>query len=110
MSDDARHSCDTCHVSFHRKTDYNRHLRTAKHGKLMQGIPSYKCDNCAFTTANTYEWNRHLNTAKHKRRSTLVDSGKDDYVTIISKLIDENRDMRVFITDELQKLMNVIGK
>ena len=102
MSEDT--VCDTCNISFCRKADYNRHLNTAKHMKLLHGIQSMVCEHCSFTTANTYEWNRHLNTAKHKKRSTLVDSGKNDYISVINKLVDENRDMRIFLMDEFRKL------
>ena len=53
-----KYICEKCDFKSSNKTDYNRHLLTAKH--------KYYCENCDYRCKNKFNFNKHLLTEKHK--------------------------------------------
>lgn len=67
------HLCEICGYSTNNKSNYNKHLRSAKHinktNPRKKTYVSYKCDVCDYNTDDKTKWNRHIKTKKHRERS-----------------------------------------
>ena len=68
------HLCEMCGYSTNNKSNYNKHLRSAKHinksNPRKKTYVSYNCDVCDFNTDDKTKWNRHIKTKKHRERSS----------------------------------------
>jgi len=70
--------CSICNYLTCRKSQYERHLSTAKHknqqisSKKVQGTTvSFCCKLCNYITSRKSQYERHLSTAKHKNQQNL---------------------------------------
>ena len=71
-----KYVCDCCNYESVRKSQFNRHIMTAKHISLTQlteKVPKssdkYTCEICRYETARKSQYKRHLETTKHKALS-----------------------------------------
>jgi len=66
------YECIKCQYITGNKTDYEKHLMTSKHKKLLklsknpQKIAMYSCEKCDYFTDNKTNYEKHLTTGKHK--------------------------------------------
>jgi hypothetical protein len=63
--------CTTCDYKSCKRSEYDKHLLTAKHKKMTEKvaekISNITCDICNYTTSKITDYNKHLLTAKHKK-------------------------------------------
>ena len=157
--------CKTCNVKCRYKSDYERHLSTAKHRRgnfsdvsTSKTLDEYTCEKCNYTCSKLSLWKKHVNTKKHlgnfsdvssrnvslpdekyeckfctktygnyssfwshqklcseKSRDTISDTiipkSKDtDYVSLISSLIDENKELRNFVIEQSKDTKQLLDK
>jgi hypothetical protein len=73
-----KYKCELCDVLCSQKSDYDRHLLTRKHRKLMEdnekarkngekSASSFKCESCDVICIKKSDFDRHLLTQKHQR-------------------------------------------
>jgi hypothetical protein len=66
------YECIKCQYITGNKTDYEKHLMTAKHKKLLKSqknaekVAKYSCKKCDYFTCNKTNYEKHLTTEKHK--------------------------------------------
>jgi len=62
--------CNECDFRCCKRSDYERHLNTAKHKMVLVNTPKnafkFICNECDFRCCKRSDYERHLNTAKHK--------------------------------------------
>jgi hypothetical protein len=68
--------CDKCNFICRKKSDWDRHIKTAKH-LLQKTSDKHECEKCNYYTTNLYDWNRHVKTKRH-----LNDSNQKTYECI----------------------------
>ena len=63
--------CVGCQYNATRKSQYERHILTAKHNRMTNGVikdkKKYECKLCKFITTHSNKYVDHLETAKHIR-------------------------------------------
>jgi len=69
-----KRTCEICNYTTSRKTDYDRHMASLKHGnrtKLRQKIAQfYTCEFCYYNTSKKVDYDKHLLTPKHIHRTS----------------------------------------
>ena len=125
------YSCVDCAVKCKRQCDFQRHVATTKHIRNTTLSTQYDCSYCDYSTVLTSDWNKHLNTKKHTNREaglckslvcatcdtrcrsvrahrihkqTCEQNNVVPYADIITKLIEENKEMRSFLVEEFRKI------
>ena len=67
-----KYICTTCNYNSDNKSNYEKHLLTAKHISLINNTKKvtvkYICEICNYTSSNKRSYNIHLTTTKHKKR------------------------------------------
>jgi hypothetical protein len=72
------YNCETCDVICSKMSDYERHLLTRKHRRIIEdnekarkngekSAPFFKCESCDVICSRKSEYDRHLLTQKHRR-------------------------------------------
>jgi len=76
------YACQKCAFICSKKSDWIRHVSTAKHIILTcitpDYTPDYACQKCAFICSKKSDWIRHVSTAKHMRL-TITQNYAPDY-------------------------------
>jgi len=69
--------CEICQQLCSRRSDYDRHLLTAKHKtrtildvKVAGNCVIYDCSLCNYNTMKLCDWNKHIKTKKHLQWAT----------------------------------------
>jgi ribosomal protein S15P/S13E len=66
--------CIGCSYNTSQRSQYDRHLMTAKHLRMQDGFEKgkkkYECKVCNFNTSHSNKYIAHLTTAKHTRMQT----------------------------------------
>ena len=93
----AKNNCELCHYITDNITDYNKHLSTAKHTRMITENDKspkntkYNCELCQYITDNIKDYRRHLTTAKHHRITMNNDkSPKNTKIIHNSKVISHH--------------------
>ena len=75
----AKYVCELCDFSTSYKQNYNKHLSTAKHRKVLFGnkkvLGEFYCDVCDYTAVTKQNFEKHLATVLHletKKYSHLI--------------------------------------
>ena len=73
--------CDICCYETVRKSDYDKHILTAKHKMALNGNEKYakcstvyRCDLCCYETVRKTNYDKHKMTAKHKLEMSIQES------------------------------------
>jgi len=95
-------SCDSCDYKCCNRTDYNRHLATRKH-KTMTNIDAKTVEKqyCCTKCNKSYKHRQGLFT--HKKTcavNDVVDVSSNNYMTIISQLLNQNNELKNFIMEQ----------
>lgn len=77
-------NCELCHYTCSKKSDWIKHISTAKHThrtNVLNNIKplsttNHECQLCDYKCIKMSEWNRHLATAKHKIRTNVLKGSK----------------------------------
>ena len=110
------YSCKICHYNTSKKSDYDKHIMTAKHKLLTSSnefISKYSCDIC------NKKYNSRVGLWSHKKKCTnkinIIETNKDqnDYNKgFIINIIKENQEIKNLLIEqnkqvlELQKQQN----
>ena len=120
--------CEECNVRCVKQSDWNRHIKTAKHLSIGTQSEQFDCSYCNYSTVNKKDWKKHLNTKKHNERNekkyncSTCDREFNNYKTcwahkqkcssktndknIIDKLISENQELRSFFVQEIRNIIS----
>ena len=73
--------CDICCYDSVRKSDYDKHILTAKHKTALNGNEKYakcstvyRCEICCYKTVRKTNYDKHKMTAKHKLEMSIQES------------------------------------
>ena len=61
------YTCKECDYTTTRKANYERHLKSNRHLKIVKPAKLYKCEQCNYQTKDCSNWRRHKNSSKHKK-------------------------------------------
>ena len=80
-----KYSCNFCHYTTSKKTNYDKHLFTRKHKEIVQNgkkvADKYYCMYCDYKTSKKTNYDKHLTTRKHfEIQKIQVDSRNKNYV------------------------------
>lgn len=67
--------CSKCDYSCSKESNYNKHLETKKHQRLLHNVATvkmYKCSTCDYSCSKLFNYNKHLDTKKHKELQNLA--------------------------------------
>ena len=68
--------CSLCDYSTTRPSQYDRHVSTAKHARMLnedqKGPKKFQCMDCDYTTSHFAKYKRHLTTAKHTKLQEIL--------------------------------------
>ena len=120
--------CEECSVQCTKQSDWDRHIKTAKHLSIGTQAEQFDCSYCDYSTDNKKDWRKHLNTKKHNERDekkyecSTCDRVFNNYKTcwahkqkcsskandqnVIDKLISENQELRSFFVQEIRNIMS----
>lgn len=64
---DNKNECKQCNLTFKRKGDLNKHLKTKSHieGNKIHGIYKYVCNTCPLSSNNRLNFAKHLKSEDH---------------------------------------------
>jgi len=104
--------CENCKYTCSKKSDFDKHLSTRKHEKLMnvnnkliEKSPYYNCSQC------NKEYKSNVGLWKHKKKCNIDENIKLSDLTLLEKIYNENIDFKNIILElvksntELQKQM-----
>ena len=104
--------CENCKYKCSKKSDFDKHLSTRKHEKLMnvnnkliEKSPYYNCSQC------NKEYKSNVGLWKHKKKCNIDENIKLSELTLLEKIYNENIDFKNIILElvksntELQKQM-----
>ena len=109
-------SCDYCDYKCCNRADYNRHLTTRKHeimtsSDAKNAEKQYCCPKCN----KSYKHRQGLFT--HKKTcavNDIVDASSNNYMTIISQLLNQNNELKNFILEQAsehkKETMEIVNK
>ena len=70
--------CVTCDYKSCKRSEYDKHLLTAKHKKMTEKVSETvsenSCECCNYSTCKIADYNKHLLTAKHKKMTNATES------------------------------------
>ena len=120
--------CEECSVQCTKQSDWDRHIKTAKHLSIGAQSEQLDCSYCDYSTDNKKDWKKHLNTKKHNERdekkyecstcSRVFNnyktcwahkqkcSSKANDQNVIDKLISENQELRSFFVQEIRNIIS----
>jgi len=61
------YTCEKCDFECSKKSDWMRHLSTAKHLKVAEVLTVYACNLCNYKSVRKCDYDKHLLTRKHKK-------------------------------------------
>ena len=105
------YNCETCDYFTSSKSDYNKHLNTAKHKRVTSGdvndLKSHKC-SCG------KDFKHRQGLWKHKKNCTSENaSTNDDKYDMLSNtimiLVNENREFKQLLVEQNAKMMEMAG-
>ena len=124
------YNCECCQFITDNKTNFNKHMMTAKHKNLQilqenarnlaKSCLAYTCDGCQFITDNKTNFNKHMMTAKHKNLQILQEKSNNfgyaceccdfitDNKTKFNKHMLNSKHKNVVDDDKNQKLYDII--
>ena len=121
------YTCDNCHYKTLNKFDYNRHLHTSKHNKMMNtNIYNNICDNnnkiiynCICGKSYKYQsgyckhknkclYSEIVNNKKINKKDYNNQETKEDYKELVIKLITDNQEFKREMFKENQELRKQI--
>ena len=77
--------CESCDYITSKRSDYDKHILTAKHKKKQLLLKNekklsqkYLCEPCDYNTSNKTNYYKHILTAKHKKQENLSNVAKLD--------------------------------
>jgi hypothetical protein len=105
-------TCETCDFKCYKRGDYNRHILTPKHKRLIIPINDYtvSTSNASITSVKEFSCEcgknyKHVTSLyKHKKKCKKVNNG--DYTELLLTLINENKELRKMMVDLLPKIGN----
>jgi transposase-like protein len=97
-----RFYCDTCDYKCCNKNDYARHLATRKHEMMTRSDAKsaekpYCCPDCNKSYKHRQGLFTHRKTCKPNK---VTDASSNDYMTIISQLLNQNNELKNFIIEQ----------
>jgi hypothetical protein len=118
-----KYSCTFCDYYSDNKSNYEKHLLTAKHICLMNNTKKvaivFNCDSCDYTTSRKPDYKKHLTTAKHKSCKSckktsikvatieLENSTKDLNMTSVMCLIKENQEFKNMMIEQQKQVLDI---
>ena len=113
--------CNLCDYSTCRKSQYERHLNTAKHQMMTKNDDSnvkvhnkkiYMCNNCEKTFKHRQGlWKHKKSCVKDNTPETNKEEEEEEknnkYETLIMLLVKENQDFKQLIIDQNKKMMEM---
>ena len=108
--------CEDCSYFTGNKSDYNKHLTTAKHKRITSNdenvIKSHICQ-CGKEfkyRQGLWKHRKNCNQTSSQERTVNQDTDKDDkYEMIIQVLMKENQEFKQLIIDQNAKMMEMAG-
>ncbi len=97
-----QHDCSYCDYSTMLTSDWNKHLNTKKHVNREAGLcKSIVCDVCDTRCRSVRAHRIHKQTCE---QNNVMPIPTPPYADIITKLIEENKEMRSFLVEEFRKI------
>jgi hypothetical protein len=104
-SSGAKYICELCNYNTVRKSQYERHMNTAKHKKIQNDTKkTYKC-----ICGNEYKY--HSGYYRHKKKCSVINNEKEsinkdiEYKDVIIKLINENSSLQELLIKQQDQFM-----
>ena len=114
-----KYMCLKCDYNTDNKSNYEKHLSTAKHrhcNKVLDKIAiQFCCNDCHYTTSRKSDYVKHLTTAKHKvlescKKVALTEfetQKKELNTTVVMDLIKENQEFKNMLLDQLKHMLKI---
>ena len=112
-----KYYCEFCDHYSNSKFNFERHNLTNRHNKLKndykiiineEGKKVFIKNNNTFECKCGKRYNHQTNLIRHKKTNCkindIVDDNKIDYNLIITKLLNENKEMRKTISELVEKI------
>ena len=80
--------CKPCEYKTNKISNYNRHLQTDKHNRLVNNPKQFKCDICCYKSERYYNYERHLEIHKHKE--IINKNNNIEIFNVIKELLNLN--------------------
>ena len=104
------HICSHCNYVTKKMSEFNKHINTVKHkeninvNQTLENVEKYNCKHCE------KEYSKKNSCAKHEKKCSLQNSVIEpeqkhqelSYSDIIHRLIQENQELRSFMTEQSQ--------
>ena len=103
-----KYTCDHCNYVTKKISEFNKHINTLKHKEninpTLDNLPKYNCKHCE------KEYNKKNSCTKHEKNCILKNSVIEpalpiqelSYSDVINRLIQENQELRSFMTEQNQ--------
>ena len=111
------YNCDHCNFFTKKLSAFNKHINTLKHKNninlinTLENLPKYNCDYCNKKYSNKNSCIKHEqicilnNSTQNKVIPTSEIPNNND---IINRLIQENQELRIFMTEQSKEFMKTI--
>ena len=111
-----KYLCFDCDYASDNKTNYEKHLLTAKHISLKKNSKKvalpFRCEICPYDTSRKSDYVKHLNTAKHKSCesckkvaiSNFETQKKEISANLVMEIIKENQEFKNLLMDQHKKV------
>ena len=102
----SKHFCENCDYKCEDLSNWNKHIKTAKHlGTFQKSAKLLECKICEFTCNKQSKLDIHMMTDKHKNK----ESGSHPcYTTIITQLLNQNSELKNFIIEQANEHKNFV--
>jgi hypothetical protein len=106
--------CKKCNYFTSRKSQYERHLLTVKHKKIIndnnleQKVPNEFICDCGKKYNYLSGLSRHRKSCKGEKKETVIINNQEnvDYKSMFLEMINENKELRKTISEMIHKIGN----
>jgi hypothetical protein len=113
------YTCTICEYCSGNKSNYEKHIATAKHIALSKNSKKvgikYECKTCNYISSNKNNYRIHLTTAKHKscescKKVALTEfetQKKELNATVVMDLIKENQEFKNMLIEQQKHMLKI---
>jgi hypothetical protein len=101
-----KYFCDKCDYKCEDLSNWNKHIKTAKHlGTFQKSAKLLECKICEFTCNKQSKLDIHMMTDKHKKKEL---GSQPCYTSIITQLLNQNSELKNFIIEQANEHKNFV--
>ena len=101
-----KYFCNNCDYKCEDLSNWNKHIKTAKHlGTFQRSAKLLECNICDFTCNKQSKMDIHMMTDKHKKKESR---NQPCYNEIIAQLLNQNSELKNFIIEQAKEHKNFV--